>query len=47
VSLHPPRGLRTFNDVCAEVARKFGYAPSAKSVKDAAKRVRWTDPRRE
>jgi hypothetical protein len=46
VARHPPNGLRTFSDVCAEVAKRFGYAPSAKSVKEAAKAARWIDPRR-
>jgi hypothetical protein len=43
---HPPNGRRTYSDVCREVATKFGYRPSAKSAKEAAADIKWSDPRR-
>ncbi|MGZ3331911.1 MAG: hypothetical protein ACXU9Z_07675 [Gemmatimonadaceae bacterium] len=46
VKRYPPNGSRTFNDICAAVAPKFGYKPSAKSVKKAAAAIKWPDPRR-
>jgi hypothetical protein len=43
---HGGQITRTFSDVCRDVAVKFGYKPSATSVKQAAGKIKWPDPRR-